>query len=789
MAQSTEVQLVIQAVDKATAALRTVSQGVEQVTKTTQEMNKTVAAGSKEASTGILSLNAAVELTVRGFQILKAAVEFPIKQFNALFDISADLVRKYDEQFLSELKLTTAAKASGNASSENVKQFKALAEQLEKTTRFQSEAIETGQGLALTSGATAAIMPKLTQAAADLATAAGTDVTEAFAKINQAVETGALRPGGAFGRLAFEFVRTGDRATDFARAVDLASSKAGAGIAQLAAQGGSGQIITAGHAFEVIEKSLGRIISQSPQFQGFLKTMTELFDELAKFIDEHGEEISNLFGSFFTASLDLAIKSLDVFIGGLKAAGTLIFGMLEALSHVPGLGIESPFADINKQIADLEQRKKDVSAGGSIFDVIFDSSKVQAEQREFDEINRQIDELKQKKKDLVSEPFKGTGLAESLDVFQTAAKRVRDEFEQNPLFTTSGLKGRLSKNVQESADAIKAAKDKTEEFGTAADHAGKTIRDVVLQLRELADHAEKNDLTFDRLAVDVEDFAGTGQTGIDFLTKRLQELADKGRITKEQFDALAASIRSAFSVATTSAPAFGGGGGGGASSGGGGGGGAPTGGGGGGGAIGGSIGQALDSAARAMAAAIVAAAAKLSSAAEQMVEPAHALEAASLDMRFQIDAMAEAVSGLSDASDHIAQSAVVVAVAGSELAESSKSAANDLITAASDLVTASGVLDKTFRQGNFPRVGYGGIPTRETLATIGDRPEVIIPLDERGLRFARQLLGDAAGGGGASIQVEINVERLDFSETSINELGRRIERNLADRLLESTRRR
>jgi len=797
MATNTDVQLIVQVVDKATAQLGVINKTIIETGKVSDEAHKKMAEGAKRSGEGLISLNQGLELAKKGFEAIKFAIELPLTQFRELFELSSKLVKKYDDEYLAQLRLTTAAKASGNASSENVQQFKELADQLEKTTRFQSEAIRTGQGLALTVGATARVMPALTQAAVDLATAAGTDVVDAFNKISNAVETGVLRPGGSFGRIGFQFQRTGVAAIDFANAVELAEQKSGKGLAQIAAQGGAGQLITVEHAFENIEKSLGKIIANSPQFQGFLKTVTDVFDEIGKFIEQHGAEIGNLFGATFAASLDVALKALELFIGALKIAGSLIFHMLDAMSHVPGLGVESPFKEFNDQIDALRRKQQEISDNREGSFLGFGPMN-EDELGKIKVLQNEIDELLRKKKELGDNPFGGTGLAESLNVLTTSAKKLGDSLAQNPLFTAEGFKERFAKNTADAATAIDEAKAHVETF---AESAHSSLQDVVVQMNEM----EKKTKDFKGQAQFLSEILkGTGDSGEQAFQKMgeaLQLLLKHGDINEEQFGALVHTMKEGFSDATREIDKTdaalkklnqdarsGGGAGvsvptapGGAPSKGGAATGAEA-------AVRGGGGSALDAAARAMSEAVVAAAGKLDAVAGNFDEPIRGLTDAGAAIALQAKAASDATTGLSDAADALTQSSGVLLQAGVFMIAATKDAANAMITAASDLVTASGFLDKSFRQGNFPRLGFGGVPTRETYATVGDRPEVILPLDDRGLAFAKSLLAGKSAGDGGNVNVHINVDRLELSDKSIDEVARMIERRIADRRLESVRR-
>jgi hypothetical protein len=200
--------------------------------------------------------------------------------------------------------------------------------------------------------------------------------------------------------------------------------------------------------------------------------------------------------------------------------------------------------------------------------------------------------------------------------------------------------------------------------------------------------------------------------------------------------------------------------------------------------------SSLDAAARAMSAAVVSAAAELATSGDNLDSGAIELASASESFDTASSSFNSSINAFSSGSNDLIAAAGALISSSMESGGFLKDAANGLIQAANGLLDAAFSLGRgSGVQRDVPKLASGGVLTGQTYAQVGERPEVVIPLDDRGMAFAERLLAGKGGkSGGDTIHVNINVDRMDLSDESMNDLARIVERRLADRVLESVRR-
>lgn len=801
MATSTDVQLVVQVVDKASAQLGAINKTLGEMGKTADEAHKQIAQGSQRSGLGLLSLNQGLELAKKGFAALKFAIEAPIQQFTSLFSLSSELVKKYDEQFLSEQKLANAARASGNASSDQVAALIKLDDALEKTTRFQAESIEEGQAMALTFGVTAEQMPKVTQAALALAQATGSDAATGFQKLAQAVETGTLR---TFGRLGIEIPRTGNAVKDFATASDVALKTFG-GSVERSMQGGAAGLITLDHAIEQIKKQIGQLISTSPQFAGFVSALGKAAGAVAEFIAANKELIGATIGDAFSASLQLAAKGAVLFASALELAGVAITKLLNGLDLLAQHGIgTSPFKSMEDSV---EKARSKIQALLSLYD----QAMMRGANRPFtaqgnaeaaidfdlaDKLKAQLPaaeaELKRLQQQLID--IKGgngfSGLGESIRKVAQDLSALANA-PRPDILTKEGFMRQVSTDAEAAAKSINDAAASSEKFGRV------NFEGVTKQLEEFLGIAGKTKDQIGFLDEAIINMPSGAEASIESVTQYLKALEQQGYINEQQFLELSRTLiqgmdgagpaidevdRKLKQLKRTSDDTFkntrvgiptdfeqtkgvGTGASGGATS-------------------------SLDAAARAMSAAVVSAAGELATSSNNLDSGAIALSSAVESFDTASSSFSSSVNAFSSGSNDLVTAASALINSSMESGGFLKDAANGLIQAANGLLDAAFSLGRgSGVQRDVPKLASGGVLTGQTYAQVGERPEVVIPLDDRGMAFAERLLAGKGGkSGGDTIHVNINVDRMDLSDESMNDLARIVERRLADRVLESVRR-
>jgi len=73
-----------------------------------------------------------------------------------------------------------------------------------------------------------------------------------------------------------------------------------------------------------------------------------------------------------------------------------------------------------------------------------------------------------------------------------------------------------------------------------------------------------------------------------------------------------------------------------------------------------------------------------------------------------------------------------------------------------------------------PLLGTGGLVMSPTLAVVGDRPEIIIPLDSAGQEYGESIFGRGTGNGGNTRNITTNITATVFGEDNMRELVRSV---------------
>jgi len=797
LADKNEVQFIVSVVDKATAEMQALNQNLSAVGAAANRANEQASDGFEKAAEGAISLNQALELVEKGFHLLEQAIELPIRQFEKLLDVSIDLVKEYDRQYLGQVKLRSILKATGQGGEEQAESLQKLAESLELVTRFQEDAIVEGQHFALASGANVKIIPQMTEAALDLATAFGKDAAEGFRALTRAMNTGAvtidrnkvftLQATDAYGRLQEAIRLTQERFPGLAREV---------------ATGGAGPIIKLENAINQLKQGLGALIAQSPPFQAFVKTANQFVTDLTKFFATHPEQGSKAFGLAFAASFQLAASAVEIFISILGAAGDAVVGLINLLDAALPEG-KSPIGRLRNEI---EATKDSIKGLKALQDAVRTGENL-------GDFSRGMNPSAPSQKSLPSDATLSAEIEKAtkkLDLLIVKQKQFETgDFFGGTIDNTKRLAAELEKLISEAqassttlADpigaydkALEEAVNKTGDFTVAQEKQGAQIESGVNAWKDLNDTfrsirgpAKDADIAILQLGVDIEEFAGTGEAGITFLTKQLERLKEKGKLTQDQFDALTVSIRNAFSSSVNFAPGGGGGGGGSSLPGGGGGGGGSS---GGGAPAGGgqSLIQIIDQAIQKLSAAIVGAASGLTGASNDLAQSSNLLGDAGAATGIAAIAMTEA-AGVSFAAAEKLDSTADAQAKGANMLQSASfslsSVTDNLLKVARHLYEAANKL--LGAPGGAP-FAQGGIVTRPLIGSFeGKVPEAVVPLDDRGAAFMRRALGNKLGGLGGGVTINIDVGSLELSDRGADKIVAEVSRKLYDKVLETSRR-
>lgn len=436
-------------------------------------------AGVDKTTGSITDLNAAIELAIKAAKALAEAIKFPINQFESLFSISADLVRSYDEDARAQERLASTLRLQGDATGAYARRLIDQATAIQSVTRFQDDAVVSGQALAAQVLGSSIDVERFTRVAVDLAAALDTDVGSAFQKLVQGTQSGSIR-GYAQG------ISDATEATQrMEEVLAFLESRVG-GTAERLAQIGAGPLDQFNNSIGELQDTLGKVIASTPEFQGFVKTAREFFDAVGKFAETNPEAFANLFGRVFATSFQLAAASVRVFINVLDVAGKAIASIFETLDNLSALpGFTSPFSNVEKQIEDLRVKRAqllNIANQASVHGVSSSSPETEARLRatadQVFDLTEKINQLQGNLDRLrsgnlfapIGEQMEGiTNEIESL-------KKAAAEFD--PLLTLDGAMQRLADNTATAREENERVAESLNDVAAAATEAAAAVEAI-----------------------------------------------------------------------------------------------------------------------------------------------------------------------------------------------------------------------------------------------------------------------------------------------------------------------
>lgn len=224
------------------------------------------------------------------------------------------------EQAMTNLE--TQLEQTGEASQGALDKFSALADELEKTTRFEDDQILTNIALAKSFGITNDQAEELIKAAADLSVATGKDL-----KTN--VELLGKSYGGIVGPLdevdtrlkglTKEQLKNGEAVALLAKRFE--------GAAQNEVKTFSGAVQLAEKSFGNLGESFGKIITENKTLKATITAIGDLFAKLQSYVEANTDSIDEL----ITTGIKALITSLSVAIDIVKFIGKGLGGLVQVL--------------------------------------------------------------------------------------------------------------------------------------------------------------------------------------------------------------------------------------------------------------------------------------------------------------------------------------------------------------------------------------------------------------------------------------------------------------------------
>lgn len=304
----------------------------------------------------------ASEVVVKGFE--KAA-----EAAKELFDlILTDGIKSAIAEENAIQSLNAALAANGNYSKKASSDIVALAESLEKTTKFSNDAVLSSAALLESlSKLDSAGLQKAVRGAADLASVLGVDLNTAASAIGQAFEGNV----GRLKKLGVEIQDTNNKAVLQARIFEALAQRNG--LAALSANTFQGATAQLSNAFDNFIKQVGFLITKNPQLIAIIKQTTGIFNDLEDFVKNNKEAISGFIKDGIQKILELApiVVTFVGFIGKAFVSLEAIFNSIafaaigvaktinEALTPPAGIpGLEASFKSFTDRTTELSAQQE-----------------------------------------------------------------------------------------------------------------------------------------------------------------------------------------------------------------------------------------------------------------------------------------------------------------------------------------------------------------------------------------------------------------------------------------------
>lgn len=278
-------------------------------------------------------------------------------------------------------KLSFALATAGNYSKQTVKEFKDLADQMERTTRFSDDQVlSTISMFESLNQLDKEGLKKATKSSADLAAVLGIDLESASSLVSKAIEGNS----GALGRYGIAIKKGNTDSEQLANTLQALAKFQGQATNEVKTFGGA--LTLAKTALSNVGEELGNIIIKNPIFTKLIQGVADLFNSftdllannqtsiiaffnsIVKSVGEFTQAITPVF-NFLIASISNLIGVLRIVIQGFSE----LFKLLSNFSFITDMfsGFAVILAEIPRQILNITKLFYDLAQSSTIVDNAF----------------------------------------------------------------------------------------------------------------------------------------------------------------------------------------------------------------------------------------------------------------------------------------------------------------------------------------------------------------------------------------------------------------------------------
>lgn len=295
----------------------------------------------------VAAANRAVAGLEKSFAALKTVAAAAVAAFAGakMVGFLEDGIKAAADQEKALAKLANQLTLTGGSSANALNEFKAFADQMEKTTIYGDDLILSQVALAKSFGTTDAQAKKMVQAATELSAVTGKDLQSSVQALGMTLSgvTGKLDEQiPALKGLTKEQLASG-------AALDIIINRFG-GSAQAEIQTFSGSITQLNNSFGNLAEAFGEIIVQNPVVVAVIQKVTDLFSTLSEIVSANGDGIRKGLNTAIVESLKVLASLtpaltfvVDLFQMVFQTITTLGGAFLQLASSVTSLSGISDF--------------------------------------------------------------------------------------------------------------------------------------------------------------------------------------------------------------------------------------------------------------------------------------------------------------------------------------------------------------------------------------------------------------------------------------------------------------
>lgn len=269
--------------------------------------------------------------------------------FSDLVDFVGDSVQAASESEVALNRLQLALAQTGLLTDQNVEHFKELADQIQKTTAFEDDAVVSSIALLQTMARLDSEgLSRATQATVDLAAAFNLDLDTATRLVAKSAEGNIA----AFKKLGIEFNKGADDAETFANVLTTIESRfGGSAIAQVNTYAGSVKQLE--NTYDDLKEAIGGVVVANPAVIAAFQTVKTLLSGVGNsIVSAFSGKSNDQVAEFFKLLLD-GSQAVVVIADGIGRGFSIAANAVLGAVRIMALGIITPIAGVLELAASI----------------------------------------------------------------------------------------------------------------------------------------------------------------------------------------------------------------------------------------------------------------------------------------------------------------------------------------------------------------------------------------------------------------------------------------------------